>query len=308
MTDNSNNIEPGIYPIDQGQAEITPDPFTPGAWLLTLNGAESSQLNPDNPTELGFEYMRWIAAAIRHRFDPDQTHRLRILHLGAAGCNLARWAAAVYPGVHQTAIEYDAKLAELARNNFGLPKAPALKIRVAEAGEILANTAPARWDIIIRDVFVQETGPASVQKTVSHPANTKQRATANQPVSPTAEHVVPAHLRTRQAAAHAQHGLAPGGLYILNYGGSPNLLPGREETATMDDVFAYTSLIADAAMFKGRRRGNIIIIGSDTPLVTDATDRAKLTRTLLSDPTPAQLKSEPAQIAKFIGGAPVVTE
>ncbi len=40
-------------------------------------------------------------------------------------------------------------------------------------------------------------------------------------------------------------------------------------------------------MFKGRRTGNIVIAGSDTPLDPSAT----LVRTLLSDPLPAQILS-----------------
>ncbi|HEY4614382.1 MAG TPA: spermidine synthase, partial [Citricoccus sp.] len=125
-------IEAGTYPIDAGTAQILPDPFTDGAWLLTLNGAESSQLNPDNPLDLGFEYMRWIAAVVMHRWDPQAP--LRILHLGAAGCTLARWAAAWYPDSRQTAVELDAGLAALARERFALPRAPRLRIRVGEAG------------------------------------------------------------------------------------------------------------------------------------------------------------------------------
>ena len=54
------NIEPGIYEIDSGTAEIKPDPFSPGAWVLLLNGVQSSQIIPDEPQRLGFEYMRNI--------------------------------------------------------------------------------------------------------------------------------------------------------------------------------------------------------------------------------------------------------
>src|SRR5690625_7397914 len=82
------NIEPGIYEIDSGTAEIQPDPFTPGAWILLINGVQSSQLIPDNPQRLGFEYMRWIAIALGFRYTPET--RLRFLHLGGGGATLAR--------------------------------------------------------------------------------------------------------------------------------------------------------------------------------------------------------------------------
>lgn len=79
------DITPGHYQIDSGVAVITEDPFTAGAWLLMINGAESSQINVDHPTELGFEYMRWAAAVITHRF------RL------TPGYGFCTWALAVAP-------------------------------------------------------------------------------------------------------------------------------------------------------------------------------------------------------------------
>src|SRR5690625_81462 len=125
------NIEPGIYEIDSGTAEIQADPFTPGAWLLLINGVHSSQLIPDEPQRLGFEYMRWIAIALGFRYPQDA--RLRFLHLGGGGATLARWGADRYPNSRHTTVELDAQLAELARNNFGLPRSPIVKMRVTWA-------------------------------------------------------------------------------------------------------------------------------------------------------------------------------
>src|SRR5699024_8925093 len=148
------NIEPGTYEIDSGTAEIQPDPFTPGAWLLLINGVQSSQLIPDNPQRLGVEYMRWIAIALGCRYTPET--RLRFLHLGGGGATLARWAAHPNPKCRQTRGEYDGKPTQLARDNCGLPRSPLVKMRVGEAGQVLSETRPDSWDIIIRDVFVEK--------------------------------------------------------------------------------------------------------------------------------------------------------
>ena len=198
------NIEPGIYEIDSGTAEIRPDPFTPGAWVLLINGVQSSQLIPDEPQRLGFEYMRWIAIALGFRYPKEA--RLRFLHLGGGGATLARWGADRYPNSRHTTVEYDAKLTELARDNFGLPRAPIVKMRVGEAGQVLSDTRPDSWDIIIRDVFI-EAAPG--------------------------KHITPDHLTGLEAAETAAKAVGPNGAYVINYGGPPNLAPARAEAAAL---------------------------------------------------------------------------
>ncbi|WP_219337025.1 spermidine synthase, partial [Micrococcus lylae] len=257
-------IEAGTFPISSGTATIEPDPWTPGAFLLRVNGVESSQLNPDTPTELGFEYMRWAAAVLTHRFATDQ--RIRVLHLGGAGCTFARWVTAVYPQAHQVAVELDAGLAELARTRFELPRAPQLKIRVGEAGEVLAGMRPGTREVVFRDVFA--------------------------PVSddPDALHVTPEHLTGVSAAASAASVLTPGGVYLMNIGGGPDLTSVRQEVAALCEVFPHVEVMADATMLKGRRRGNVIAAASDAPLTDKSLGGpSALARTLLSDPVPARV-------------------
>ncbi|HEY4534951.1 MAG TPA: fused MFS/spermidine synthase [Enteractinococcus sp.] len=269
------NIEPGIYEIDSGTAEIQPDPFTPGAWVLLLNGVQSSQLIPDEPQRLGFEYMRWIAIAISFRYPQDA--KLRFLHLGGAGATMARWGADRYPNSRHTTIELDAKLTELARNNFGLPRAPIVKMRVAEAGQVLAETRPDSWDVMIRDVFIGTTR---------------------------GDHITPMHLTGLDAAKQAASAVGQDGAYIINYGGSPNLQPAREEAAALAQAFEHVTLISDATMFKGRRRGNIVMVGTHTPLAhPDLGGMDAFTAALRSEPLPAQAKFGVAT-QHFIAGTP----
>lgn len=270
------NIEPGIYEIDSGTAEIKPDPFITGAWLLMINGVESSQLIPNDPQRLGFEYMRWIAIAVGFRYGTETP--LRFLHLGGAGATLARWGADRYPDSRHTTVEYDAKLTELARDNFGLPRSPIVKMRVGEAGQVLSETRPGSWDVIIRDVFVN---------------------IAN------GNHITPKHLTGIEAAETAATAVGPDGAYIINYGGSPNLNPARAEAAALAHAFEHVTLISDATMFKGRRRGNIVMIGTNTPLAdpqlggTDGLNAA-----LRSEPLPAQSKMGSATTNFIAGTAP----
>lgn len=69
---------PGLYPIDTGTAELSP---SDGGWLVRINGAESSHIDPDDPRRLDFEYMRQMALVIDEHFD-FASRGPRVLHLG----------------------------------------------------------------------------------------------------------------------------------------------------------------------------------------------------------------------------------
>ncbi|AZG43608.1 spermidine synthase [Gordonia insulae] len=240
---------PGRHPIDTGVAELTRDTLT-GGWLVTINGAQSSHIHPD-PTILDFEYMRQMAAVIASRYDGDGP--LRVLHLGAAACALPRYLAARYPASRQVAVEIDGELARLAREWFDLPRAPLLRIRVGDAREVVTTLTEQTRDVVIRDAFVAARTPR--------------------------------HLTTHEFLTAVHRVLAPGGLYLANCGDNRDLALARAEVTTAAAVFAHVALVADAAMLKGRRTGNIVLVAADTPIE----DSPALVRTLLSDPQPAQI-------------------
>ncbi|NMO01204.1 fused MFS/spermidine synthase [Gordonia sp. TBRC 11910] len=242
----------GVYPIDTGTAELTRDRFTDG-WLLSINGAHSSHIDPDDPLALDFEYMRYMAAVIAERVPDDSP--VRVLHLGGAACALPRYLAQAYPASKQVAVEVDAELARLVRDWFDLPRAPRLRIRVGDGRAVAGSLTPASRDVVVRDAFGGE------------PPRT------------------PAHLTTIEFTEAIRRVLVPGGLYLANCGDSRDLSLARAEVATVSAVFAHVALVADAGMLKGRRTGNIVIAASDTPI--EAT--SELVRTLLADPLPAQV-------------------
>ena len=82
--------------------------------------------------------------------------------------------------------------------------------------------------------------------------------------------------------------LSEGGFYVANCGSHADLKEAKEELAGMIEVFPHVAAIADPPMLKGRRYGNIVLIGANRPL--EASD--KLTRNLLKGAGPAQLKNE----------------
>ena len=61
-------------------------------------------------------------------------------------------------------------------------------------------------------------------------------------------------------------------------------------------------MIAEPSVLRGRRRGNLVIFGSDQPL-----PEAELGRAVAGDPFPARLVAG-EDLRRFTAGAPVVTD
>ncbi|TNB76249.1 spermidine synthase [Arthrobacter sp. BB-1] len=268
----------GVYYIDTGDCELIADQDNSTGWLLKINGVMSSHIDLADPLFLDFEYMRWMAALIESRWPPSgvssgaaqkpEAPKLRGLHLGGGACSLARYFHAVYPDARQVVVELDGKLAEYVRGWFDLPKAPLLRLRVGEARHVTETLTAETRDFIIRDVF--------------------------------AGAVTPRPLTTAEFNQHVRRVLAPGGMYVVNSGDAPDLKNAREDAATIAASFRHTVIIADPAMLKGRRYGNMVMAGSDTPFGDDP----KLARRLLGGAVPAHLWDD-AQVRAFAAGAPV---
>jgi len=194
--------------------------------------------------------------------------KLRITHLGGGACSMARYFADLYPTSRNTVVELDAKLAEYVRAWFDIPKAPRVKIRVGEAGAVTATFAPASRDVLIRDVFAGDTTPEA--------------------------------LTTVEFTRTVAESLAPGGLYILNCGDGPALTGARAEASALLEVFEYVCIVADSAMLKGRRRGNVIIAGSHAPLPeAGSVQAAAIARELMGGGVPAQYW-DTARVRQFV--------
>lgn len=259
--------EIGEFPIDTGTCELEPDPYNPNGWVLRINGVPSSHIDLADPLQLDFEYMRWMASLIDSRWAPSD--RLRVLHLGGGACSLARRLAASHPQARQVVVEIDGRLADLVRTWFDLPRAPLVRIRVGEARAVTESLTEGSRDLVIRDVF--------------------------------AGSITPGPLTTREFTQAARQVLAADGVYIVNCGDSPNLAMARREAATIGAVFAHTAIIADPAMLKGRRYGNVIIAGSDAPLG----EKPGLARELLGGGVPAHLWQD-LRVRTFAAGAQVL--
>lgn len=264
----------GSYLIDTGTAEIEADPYGANRYILKVNGVPSSHVDLDDPSYLDFEYMRWMEPIFTIGFpvqDFDgRARKLRVLHLGGGGCSMARWVAANYDNARQVVVELDAKLAELVRTNFEVPRAPLVRLRVGDAAQVLPTLSDDSRDVIIRDVFAGSTTPRQ--------------------------------LTTVDYARQAQRVLDVGGVYVMNCGDTADLAGAKAEAATLLSVFKHVALVADPPMLKGRRYGNIVFLASDEPLALDPA----FERSLRTAPLPAQLVSG-SGVERFAADAEPIT-
>jgi len=251
----------GTWDTDTGTVRLERDPYSRDAWTVYVNGVPSSHVDLEHPERLDFEYMRWMACLLQERWAAPS--RLRALHLGGGACSMARWIHATHPDARQVVVELDARLTVLVREWFKLPAAPLLRIRPGDAGEVLPTLSEDSRDIVIRDVFAWDTTPQQLTTAAFH--------------------------------AQARRVLAADGLYLLNVGDAPDRANLRAEAGALREVFAHVAAIADPAMLKGRRRGNVVLAASDTELPLGA----PLTRRLLGDALPASAWGE-AELDAFL--------
>lgn len=258
----------GPVPIPTGTVELLRDPDDPDGVTVLVNGVPSSYLDLADPAALAFEYMQQMALVL-DRLD-DGTQPLDVVHLGAAGCALARAVHARRPGSRQVAVELDTALPELVRAWFDLPRSPALRIRAGDAREQLTAMPAASADVVVRDVFAGSTTPG--------------------------------HVVTREMVAQVTRVLRPGGVYLVNCADRPPLTAARSEVATLVDAFADVAAVAEPGVLRGRGYGNLVLVGTDRQ---DLLGSPTLARAVRSLPAPARLLHAD-ELAAFVGRAPVL--
>jgi hypothetical protein len=103
-------------------------------------------------------------------------------------------------------------------------------------------------------------------------------------------------------AAAARRALRDGGVFAANVADGAPLTHARAQVATALAVFPHTCLIADAAVLRGRRFGNLVLVASTGLLPTD-----RLTRLAAGDPMPGRVLHG-ADLTRFTAGAKPVTD
>lgn len=112
----------------------------------------------------------------------------------------------------------------------------------------------------------------------------------------------PAHLTSVEFMTAVRRALRPGGVYGANVADGAPLAHARVQVATARAVLPQVALIADAAVLRGRRFGNLVLVASPEPLPVHA-----LTRLTAADPMPGRVLYN-EDLERFAGGAKPVTD
>lgn len=288
------SLPEGPVETSSGTVELVVDRDDPRALTVHVNGVPSSYIDLDDPTNVGFEYME-IMCAILDRLPPGP---LDAVHLGTAGCAMARYVDAARPGSRQIGVDIDARLLELVRTWFELPRSPRLRLRAGDARAELATLGTSSADVVVRDVFAGDRTPR--------------------------------HLVTAEFVDDVLRVLRPGGLYLVNCADRPPLSAARSEVATLRAALARSeaearsrardagagssdtwhgelAVVSEPGLLKGRRYGNLVLAlrAPHTGSPTESLGSAGLARALRSLAVPAHILTTAGETAQFAGQAPV---
>lgn len=219
--------------------------------LLYLDETESSFIDLADPAYLDFEYHQHMDAAVKVLLGEDLP--LNAAHLGGAACALARAWDTTHPGSAQLAVEIDAKLAAYVRQWFDLPRSPRLRIRIDDAVVAAPSLKAQFWDVVVRDIFSGGTVPDSV--------------------------CTPEFMRSCMNALKSE------GLFLINAASAPTSQV-QAQFAALAQISDFL-VISDAAVARGKRRGNLVLVARKTGF--SAEDFDCLSRAVRKLPLPAQL-------------------
>jgi hypothetical protein len=253
------------------RAVIRPDRWMPGSLTLVVDGTPQSHVNVDDPTQLFFEYVQRIGHVIDELGEPGEP--VTAVHLGAGAFTLPRYIHATRPGSRQQVIELESDLVDFVREHIPLPKHASIRVRHGDAREVVAKL-PAGLrgsaDLVVVDVF-------SGART-------------------------PAHVTSLEFYTEVVTLLAPSGIMAVNVADGPGLAFARGQASTLRAALGHVAALAETQILKGRRFGNVVLIGSRELLPLDW-----MPRLLAGGPHPSKVVAG-LELVDWIAGAPVVTD
>jgi spermidine synthase len=207
--------------VAAGELTVLRDRERPSGRLLRQREMEASYVDLADARHLEFDYLRRMRDLVL------ATGAARVVHVGGAGCALARALAAERPGDRQEVIELDAAVVELARTHLGLRRAPGLRVRVGDGRAVLASRPDGSADAVLIDAFVGAQ--------------------------------VPRHLVTVEALRDLAR---VAGVVAVN-AVDTRAMPGASAIAAgLDDVFPFVLALGAPAVLGKRRGGNVILAGA----------------------------------------------
>ena len=252
-------------------ATLEPDRWNGARVELVVDGTPQSSVNLSDPSDLAFEYVERIGHVIDLIGEPRAP--ITAVHFGAGALTIPRYVEWTRPGSRQQVVELEPELVDFVRERLPLPRGASIRIRYGDAREV-AEKLPAGLqgaaDLVVVDVFAGATIPAPVTTVEFY----------------------------RLAAGL----LNDRGVLAVNVADGAGLPFARGQMATIASVLPHVAVVAEAQVMKGRRFGNLVIVGT-----RDAGMLDWLPRLVAAGPHPAQAVSGD-ELQKVVRNASVVTD
>ena len=196
-----------------------------------LDGQPQSAVDLDDPCRLDFEYVQHLALCV-DALAPRGP--LRVTHVGGAGLTLARWVHHTRPGSPQVVLEPDAGLTEAVRHELPLPRGHRIRVRPVDGLTGMAALKDGSADVVVVDAYA-----------------------AGQ---------VPAELGTVEWFTDVARVVAPGGLLLANVADEPGMRYAARVAAGAQVALGHVALVGLHEVLKGKRFGNLVLVGSPGPI------------------------------------------
>lgn len=209
-----------------------------GGSVVKIDGYPQSYVSLDDPELLVFGYVQLLAAVL----DCLPAGPLAVTHVGGAAMTLPRYVNHVRPGSPQIVFEPDDALTERVRRELPLPRGHRIRVRPLPGREGVAALRTASADAVVVDAYV-----------------------ASQ---------VPADLTTVEWFAEVARVLRPGGVLAMNTADDVDHRHVARVHAALRAELPHTAVIAQTDIWKRRRFGNFVLVGSAAPLPEQPLARA----------------------------------
>ena len=245
--------------------EIVADRDRPGAYTLQIDGTDQSYVDLDDPLRLEFDYVQRIVDVIDAHGDPGAP--LRFVHIGGAAMSVPRYVASTRPTSAQIVLEPDEQVTALVREQLPLPRNSGIKVRPVDGRTGVAAMRPDFADIIVLDAFDGAR--------------------------------IPADLVTAEFFQQTADVLTESGLLLLNLADRAPFDYARRVIAGVCAQFSNVMISAEPATLKGRRFGNLLVVGSRGPIPWEP-----LARRAASSPLPYRVVPYREVVDRFAGKSP----
>jgi spermidine synthase len=251
-------------PDGPGGLQLVPDGH--GGVVVMLDGQPQSHVDLADPGNLLFEYIQHFGLVL----DTLPGGPLAVTHVGGAGLTLPRYVQHTRPGSPQIVLEPDPGLTEAVRRELPLPRGHRIRVRPVDGRAGVAALREASADVVVLDAYAGGR--------------------------------MPAELSTAEFFADVRRVLRSDGLLMANVSDEPTRGHLRRWYAALSQVFPETAAIALVEVWKRRRFGNYVVLGSTTPL-----DLSPLVRAVARCAFPSSLRGG-TDLHRLLGSARPYTD